>query len=142
MVYVLVMAIWGYIDTKKIKDKKLEESERVKNYRNGIIIGWIPVIVFAPICLFFNISFYDIGFRPISLNYNIWFSIITLVVSIGSFAYFILQITSYLASEKHREKMKLEMLKPENKLMYNVVLPHTIKEKKVLFWHLLDGWNM
>ena len=133
MVYLLIMSIWGYFDTKKIKDKALTENEKVKNYKEGIIIGWIPVLIFIPLCLLLNISFHDIGFGKMGFTYNTWFTLLTIVICSVSFAYFIYQIISYLTSEKYREKAKAEILKPENKLMYNVVLPRTKKEKKLFF---------
>jgi len=127
------MAIWGYLDTKKMKGKTFTEINKVKNYREGIIIGWLPVFVFIPICLFFNIGLSDLGFRLINFNYNIWFTVITLVISGGVFAHFIIQIIAYFVSEKHREKIKIELLKPENEFMYNVILPRNNKEKKYWF---------
>ena len=133
LAYVLAIAIWGYWDQKKMKGKKYTENEKVKNYKKGIVIGWIPVLIFIPICLFLHINLYDLGFRSISLNYNIWFNLITITVCVVIFAYILLQIISYLTSEKHREKIKMEMLKSGNELMYNVILPHTIKEKKYFF---------
>ena len=133
LVYVLVMAIWGYLNAKKLIGKKFTENEKIKNYREDLIVGWIPVFVLIPICLFFKINLQDIGFRLINFNYNIWFTVITLVISICVFAHFIIQIIAYLVSEKHREKIKTELLKPENEFMHNVMLPRNIKEKKYWF---------
>jgi membrane protease YdiL (CAAX protease family) len=130
MVYLLVMAIWGYFDIKKIKGKILTEGEKVKNYKQSVIIGWIPIFIFIPICLFLKIDLYDIGFRSISLNYSIWFNIIVFIISGGLLVYFAYQMISYLVSEKFRDAAKAELLKPKNELMYNVILPHTFKEKK------------
>jgi len=40
------MAIWGFVDIKKLKNKIFTEIDKVKNYKEGILIGWIPVLVF------------------------------------------------------------------------------------------------
>ena len=133
LAYVLFMAIWGYFDIKKYKDKTITENEKLKNYRDGIIIGWIPVFVLIPICIFFNIKPNDIGFRLIGFHYNFWFTSITIVICAGFLAFLLYQMISYLVSEKYREKIKVEIQKPENKFMYNVILPHTYKEKKYFF---------
>jgi len=127
------MAIIGYRNSKILIGKKYTKNEKIKNYREDLIVGWIPVFVLIPICLFFKINLQDVGFRIINFNYNIWFTVITLVISVGVFAHFIIQIIAYSVSEKHREKIKTELLKPENEFMYNVMLPHNIKEKKYWF---------
>jgi membrane protease YdiL (CAAX protease family) len=124
------MAIWGYFDIKKYKDKILTENEKVKNYREGILVGWIPVLILIPIFLSFKIKFNEIGFRRISFNYNIWFTLITLIICIGFLVFLLYQMISYLVSEKYREKIKEEILKPKNRFMYNLILPHTFKEKR------------
>ena len=133
LAYVLFMAIWGYFDIKKMSDKSISENEKVKNYRDGIIIGWIPVLVLIPICILFKIKPNEIGLRLISFNYNIWFTLITVIICIGFLSFLLYQIISYLASEKYRKKIEEEVKKPENKFMYNIVLPHTFKEKKYFF---------
>jgi len=104
LAYVLFMAIWGYFDIKKISDKIISENEKVKNYREGIIIGWIPVLV-----------------------------LITFIICVGFLAFLLYQIISYLVSEKYRKKIEEEIKKPKNRFMYNIVLPHTFKEKKYFF---------
>ena len=133
LAYVLVAAILGYRNSKKIIGKEYTKNEKIKNYRIDLIASWIPVFVLIPIFLFFKISLHDIGFRLINFNYNIWFSVITLIISVGAFAHFVIQMIAYLVSEKHREKIKIELLKPENELLYNIMLPHNIKEKKYWF---------
>ena len=138
LVYVFVMAIWGFLDIKKIKNKIPAEINKVKNYKEGIIIGWIPVMVFIPICLYLNISLNDLGFRLIKFNYNIWFTLITLVI-FGSFLVITLfQMISYLISEKKRDEIRNQLLKPDQKNHYNdimadIAIPRTFKEKKYFF---------
>ena len=97
----------------------------------------MPVVIFIPICLFFNIGFKDIGFRLLGLNYNFWFNLITFIMVGVLAALFLYQIISFLVSEKYREAIKTKMINPDNKKQYdnvtNILIPCTIKEKKYLF---------
>lgn len=134
MVFVLVMAVWGYFDNKKLKGKTYTEDDRVKMYKKGLIIGFIPILVFIPICLFLNIKLYDIGFRLINLNYNIWFNIITFVISGGFLILLLYQMISFMVSAKFREQAKIKFAEEEkNDIVYSIVIPRTIKEKRLFF---------
>jgi len=136
--YFTVLSFFEARDIKKLKEMVITEKIRTKNYREGIILGWIPALVVLLICLFSSISFNDIGLRQLGLNYNIWFNVITLIISGGYLALMLYQMISYMASVKYREKAKEQLENASQKnnynaIMNNIALPRSKKEKRLFF---------
>jgi membrane protease YdiL (CAAX protease family) len=139
LVYYIIISAIGVRYVNKMKNITITERERIKNYKETIIEGWIPVLAVLIICIFSNISLKDIGLNIISFQYNIWFTVITLVIS-GMFLLLVLyQIISYLASSKYREQAKTKFINDTAKnhyiaLMSNLVIPRSKREKYFFFW--------
>jgi len=121
---------------KKVRNIVITEKIRIKNYFEGIILGWIPALSVLLICLFSNIGFNDVGLRPLSFNYSIWLNICILVISVGYLILLFYQIISYMVSVKYRENAKKQMLNESKKneysaVMSNIALPRSKKEKRL-----------
>ena len=134
-------AIISFIDVRyvnKAKNMVITEKLRIKNYREGIILNWIPALAVFLICLINSISLNNIGLRQLNFEYNIWFNIILLVVIGGYFVLVVYQVISYFISPEYRKKAK-EQLDTEseknhyNAVMNNLALPRTKNEKLHFF---------
>jgi len=113
-------------DKRQIKSGVTSES-RLKRYKRGIMKGIISTAIVLLIVLFSSISFYDIGFRAVSLTYNLWFTVITLVLCGAIVINSLHQLIMPLVSEKYRQKIKGKSAQYEQSL-----LPHNKKER--LWW--------
>jgi len=131
LVYLLVVVILGMSEIKKLKNDTFTENVRTKFYVKAIIMGWSPVLIFISICLFLNIRLYDIGFRLISLNHNIWFNSIIFIISGVSMAFFMSQMILLSISKKHTEAVKINFDQKQN--YHNVIVPRSRKEKNIGF---------
>ena len=100
-------------------------TEKADN--KGLIIDtmfiWVPALVVLILSFIGNISFQDLGFRPISFNHNIWFTAITLIVGGLAIVYFAGRLILSLTSAKFRRKQAI-------KFGDAVDLPRTSKERK------------
>ena len=119
----IVMMVTNALE-KKTEAVAVTEKTQCKNYTLGIALLWGITLLIFIMCFIGNISLKDIGFRPIGFKYNIWFTIITLVVSGIAFIYFIYQLISSLGSSKFIKKQ----MEDSNQGAIGV-LPRTKKEK-------------
>jgi membrane protease YdiL (CAAX protease family) len=144
IVFYIINAVLEMRYIHKMKDTAITEMEKIKNYKESIIQSWIPVFAVIIICIFSTISFNDVGLRPISFQYNIWFTVITIVVSGSFFVILLYQIISYLTSAKYREKVKTNLHNSAAKshydaVMNNIAIPRSRKEKQLFFWLALTA---
>ena len=119
----IVMIVMNALE-KKTEDVVVTEKTQCKNYVLGITLLWGVTLLIFIMCYIGKISLEDIGFRPIKFNYNIWFTIITLVVSGIALIYFIYQLIASLGSSRFIEKQMAD----SNQGTIGV-LPRTKKEK-------------
>jgi membrane protease YdiL (CAAX protease family) len=83
-----------------------------------------------------GISFTSLGFRGLSFQYNKWFTIITIVLSVGFFVMQLLQVISMRTNEKKRDAAAVES---ETNATTMSMFPRTKREKRLWFWLSLNA---
>ena len=100
----MVMVVFG-IKKRKNPSDVVTEKMKCKLYYRIIVGTWgyytIPVLI---MCFVGGISLAELGFRPIVLNDNTWFTIITLALSGLAFAFFVFELVVSLVSKKAKEQ--------------------------------------
>ena len=138
--FMLYSLITGYRATKKPKNTVRTEATQVKRYRRTMAWMWGPAIVVVVMSLIGGISLADLGLRPISINYNIWFTAnvltinynvwftaIVLTISGIMLAFSLRTVILSLTSKKFRDKQKDAIASDSTA---NDILPRTKKEKR------------
>lgn len=128
LIILLVFMLSATIRTAlRMKDAVKTGKKPSKRYSRMMVWMWGPAIAVIIISLLVGINLADLGFRAISFNYNIWFTVVTLIISglmlISSLRTIILSLTC----KKFREKMKSEL---ESDGVAQNILPRTKKEKR------------
>ncbi|MCL1996311.1 MAG: CPBP family intramembrane metalloprotease [Defluviitaleaceae bacterium] len=130
VIWIIVTCIHNNLRLKKSKDKPKDVIDMGKAKFNGyvraIIFLWGSALVVLIMSFIGNISFTDLGFRPISFSYNVWFTAITLVVCGLAFVYFIWALISSLRNKKVKEKQATDSVTEK-------ALPGTTRERKLFF---------
>jgi len=136
IIYHVVFSLIGAVrQRKKPPTSPLKEKERIKSYIRIITFGWLETLVVIILCLFAGIGFYDIGLRGISLNQNVWFTTVTLILCGLFLIALIYEMISYSISAKYREEKKEELAKDTaNQVVVNVLIPRSKKEKRYWFF--------
>jgi membrane protease YdiL (CAAX protease family) len=114
------------------KDVIVTEKMQCKYYAQQVTFLWSGVLAVFIMSLIGNINFYDIGFRPISFSYNIWFTIIILALSGLLLAYSLHNLILSLTSAKFQEEMK------KHKDGAGGILPRSKKER---LWFSLSSFS-
>ena len=104
-VFFIVVSVLGFLDYKKYKDVDFTEKMRCNGYYQSISLLWGTTLAIFIMCYIGNIRLEDIGFRWISFNYNIWFTVVTLILSGLAFCFFMYQLIGSLISKKFREQI-------------------------------------
>jgi len=129
VILIVAIAIRGKLRMKKLLSISATGDMRFKHSLWNIVFGSTTLLVLFVVCLFAGISFADIGLHPISFDYNIWFTVIVLVLCGALFIQFIYQTVS----PKYKKTAK--DLDDPNKSDYSKVmaalLPRTRNEKIV-----------
>ena len=120
-----IISALSALRAKKYKNTAVTEKIRCNKYLTTTAFLWGLVILVFIMCSIGGISLAEIGFRPISFNYNIWFTAAALLLSGGAFAYFIYDLIASLMSKKSREQ-NIDDIHGE---MMAAMLPRTKKEK-------------
>jgi membrane protease YdiL (CAAX protease family) len=107
MVWIIVLNILDALGSKKSDNVNAAKMTERKEFIVDMMFIWIPALVVLILSFVGNISLQDLGFRPISFNYNIWFTVITLIVGGLVFAYYIGRLILSLVSAKFREKQAI-----------------------------------
>lgn len=128
-----ILSVVGALKEKKRKDAVITEKMQCKHYIHIIALLWGATLAVFAMSFIGNVSFADIGFRQISFNYNIWFTAVTLALSVLALAFFMHKLIGTLVSEKIREKMEKQILEVEG---VGGLLPRTKKEKRL--WSLIS----
>ena len=133
IVFYAVLPLVGVVQTarrgRKPLDSILTEKDRVNFYIKIIANNLGQALVILIFCLLAAISLYDIGLRGISLSQNIWFTVITLIVSGGYLIARIGGMIALLVSPKYREEQKEELAKKNPNGAVNNMLPRSKKER-------------
>ena len=66
---------------KKPEGVVVSEKEQCKMYVESVAFLWGTALAVFIMCFIGKISLEELGFRPISFKYNIWFTVITLVLN-------------------------------------------------------------
>lgn len=102
------------------------EKMRCKRYCIIMTLLWSATAAVFVMSFFGGISLTDLGFRPISFNYSIWFTLPTFVLSGLALAVFTHKLISSLVSKKYQQKMEDQLAGVEG---VADLLPRTKKEK-------------
>lgn len=122
-----LVVLTSLFSERKLKAGFITEKMKCKNYLQSIASLWIFVLIIFFLAFIDGISLNDIGLRPISFNYNIWFTVVTLAIAGIFIAILLNQTISLFVSPKAREEAnKLDTGKGAAQ-----VLPRTKKEKKI-----------
>ncbi|MCL2287154.1 MAG: CPBP family intramembrane metalloprotease [Firmicutes bacterium] len=125
---IIVTCVYNDLRLKKTKNRPNDvidtEKVRHKGYIRAIVYLWGTALAVLVMSFVGNISFADLGFRPVSLHNNVWFTTITLVVCGLVLIYFIWALVSSLVKKKSKEK-------PVTDSVTEQVLPETAKERKM-----------
>jgi len=130
-----VVAVLSVFRKRKYNDAIVTEKIRCKKYLLAISHLWGLLIPIFIMCFIGGISLADIGFRPISFHYNIWFTIVTLTLSGVAFAYFIYELITSIVGKKSREQ---DIDNDHDKMMASM-LPRTKKEKWLFSFRTLSA---
>ena len=116
------------ITEKKHRNVKMTEKTKCKDYYQTIAMLWGMVFVVFIMCLIGGINPGNIGVRPMSFHYPIWFTATILVISGLLIAIMLVQSIQLLTSAKAREEAKNKIAAEEGA---GQVLPRTKKEKRL-----------
>lgn len=139
IVYQAIVAISDMRDLKKFKGATIIEKDRIKFYKEAIIWGWVPVGIIFLFSLFSTISLEDIGFRKITFSDFTWLNGTVFIVAGVMIILLVYQILMYFVSEEYREKAAIDIEnrkvsdKDYDSIAMNLLIPHTLKEKKYFF---------
>ena len=126
VIFKFVLTITSALDSKKSKGIAMTDEKRFKFYRNGIVGLWCIAIAVFFMSFIGNIGFADIGFRPISFSQNIWFTVITLILSGLLLIFCLYRIIAPFLIKNYREKIKKDIAGVEGD-----ILPRTKKERRL-----------
>jgi len=130
-----VLSIQSMRGTKRLLDTPITEKIKVKNYLVTITVGYSFLLVVLVMSLVAGISFTDIGLRGMSFDYNIWFTIITLVLCGVVFAICFGLLIMNIFSAKHRKRIAEEIAADNsnsNKRKVVAIPPPLSKKEKIL----------
>ena len=134
VVYIVVIAISGKLRVKKLLSfyfsAEATEKIRIKRSLRGIARGWCTLLVLFVVCLLAGISFIDLGLRPLSFDYNIWFTVITLILCGAVFILFLYQAVSPRHKKSEAENFGNPQKSEYSRIM-DAMTPRTRKEKIV-----------
>jgi membrane protease YdiL (CAAX protease family) len=132
IVYIIVTTVISVILKMKPKDVVITENTWVKNFIKNMAFLWGVTIAVLILCFIGDISLKDLGFRLISFKYNIWFTVVALVLSGLTLVLFMHNLICSLTSAKWREKQVIDEGTRE-------VLPRTKKEKWLFSFSALSA---
>ena len=128
------ISVLSALRAKKHKDTVYTEKIRCEKYIKATAHLWGLVIFVSVMCFIGGISLPDIGFRPISFNNNIWFTVVTLIVSGAALVYFVYELIASLVSKKSEENID-----GSHGEMMAAMLPRTKKEKWLFSFRTLSA---
>jgi len=113
---------------RKMKSKNAVRTEKNqgKRYYRAMAWMWGPATVVIIMSLIGGISLADLGFRAISFNRNIWFTVIILAISGLMLIFSLRTVILSFASKKFREEMEAEIV---SDIVASDIQPRTKKEK-------------
>jgi len=134
--YFIALAGIESINTKKLLAVPITEKLRIKNYIRIIIGGWGALLVIFFLSLFAGISFYDIGFRQLSFDQSLWFTITVFALCGLLFGLALYQIIAALTSKEYQKAVIKSFGNDPNKSNYDKVIALLIpcsKKEKIAF---------
>ena len=139
LVFYAAMSVMDYLAIKKLKDTAMEEKVKVKFYRQTVVWGWIPALFVLLVVAITPITLVDIGLRPIAFHFIGEYKFAGPIILLLCASFFVLlcyQMVSYCLSAKYREAVKNKVFTNKKfntyyeRVMFNVMIPKTRKEKK------------
>jgi len=138
--YIVLGIITGARARSKVRllNEPITEKIKVKNYLSTMVMQWGTILAVLIMCMIAGISLVDIGLRGVSFDYNIWFTVITLVLCGVAFALYLFMTVANAVSVKHRkfiaDKSAESISKnPSEKLPIEILTPRSKKEKIMYF---------
>ena len=131
-VYIVVTTVISVLLKMKPKDAVITEKTWIKNFIKNMVFLWGVTIAVLILCFVGDISLKALGFRLIAFKYNIWFTVVTLVLSGLVLVLFMHNLISSLTSAKWREKQVMDE-------GTRGVLPRTKKEKWLFSFSALSA---
>ena len=128
IIYIVAIAVKGELKTRKLLNATVTEKTKVKGYLRTVAFGWITLLVLLTICLFASISFVDIGLRPLSFDYNVWFTATILALCTLALALLLYQAISPKYKKTVQEDFDKADKSKHGKVM-EAIMPRTRKEK-------------
>ena len=126
LVFMFFTTISTALRMKKTKDAIKTDKNLSKRYNLMMAWMWGPAIAVIIVSLLGGINLANLGFRVISFNYNIWFTVATLIISGLMLIFCTRTIILSLTSKSFKEKMKTEIANDDVALS---ILPRSNKEK-------------
>jgi membrane protease YdiL (CAAX protease family) len=128
--YMVANAIFAARKFKNRQESAYTSEIRIKRNKTILTKGLIRTGAVILIVLLSDISFSDIGFRAANLPYNLWFTVITLVLCGALFVYNLVEIIRSLVSDKYRQATNEKLSKQS--WGAGMTLPRNKKER-ILF---------
>lgn len=130
LIFTQIPTVDALIEKKKHKEKDviITEKMRLKGHWQSIAYLWGGVLAVFIMCLIGGISPQDIGLRLLDFQYNIWITVITLVLCGLACIFLLYQTIVPLISAKQREAAR-KQLADDKRAGAIKVLPRTKKEK-------------
>ena len=127
LIMFIAISALGAIKEQKRKGVFITEKMQCTNYIQAIALLWGVTSAVFIMSYIGDISLAEIGFRPITFNYNTWFTAVTLALSGLAFVFFMYQLISSLAVAKSGER---QVAGSQGALG---MFPRTKKEKRLWF---------
>ncbi|MCL2338193.1 MAG: CPBP family intramembrane metalloprotease [Firmicutes bacterium] len=147
IIYFTVTAILDARILKLLTAVPITEKARLTFYIRTIVFGWASTIVVMAMLLVAHINLAAVGLRWFAFDYNIWFTVLTLVLCGILFILASYQIIGYLVNPRYRatlnEAIKGRFAGDKEKSQYGVItnflIPRRKREKLVFFWVALTA---
>ena len=136
IVYPLIQMFRHRKNPKNPLAEPLSEMDKIIYYKKIMAFSWGQVLVISGLCLFAGISFYDIGFRGISLNQATWLTALVFSLCGIYLVANIYDMVAFLRKPEYREEQKGELAKAVPNGSVNNLLPRSRKERK--YWSFVS----
>ena len=139
--FVVAVMIKGVWRTKTLTNNAATGKIRIRRRIGNIIFGICTLLVVFVMCLIADISFADVGLRPVSFDHGFWFTAITLGLNGLLFLLFAYQLIASIVSDeakKDNAKAYSDPNKSKHDRATDALRPRNKKER---VWGTLGALN-
>lgn len=138
IVYVLLSAIWNYIEILKLKEKSLGERERIRLYKATVLEEGASMLIVILAAILTDMEANDLGIGPVHItleHFNLWLMVGTFIISGALLILILYQMICYKVSENYRKQVVDTLNKQQAKeshyarVLSEIVLPKSKREK-------------